>query len=208
MLSMYCVRVTSCVAFLLLWAGLGMANAAGGSHLPFMQVAGLTSQPVGHHELCARLPVECKERAPARALFHLTPERWVELIAVNDSVNTSITPETDLANYGQEEYWAYPDDGKGDCEDFVLLKRRELMAMGWPAGSLPITVVRQTNGDGHAVLTVRTDRGDLVLDNLESKIKLWSDTDYQFVKRQSDRDSGQWVSITDDRAVLVGSIQR
>ena len=116
-------------------------------------------------------------------------------------------PDTDQIVYGREEFWTYP-DGKGDCEDFVLLKRRELMARGWPAGSLLITVVRQTNGDGHAVLTVRTDRGDLVLDNLEGKIKLWTQTDYQFIKRQSDRDSGRWVSIADDRAVLVGSIKR
>jgi predicted transglutaminase-like cysteine proteinase len=173
-----------------------------------MQVIGKTTQPIGHHDLCSRVPIECRERTASEAAMVLTPARWNELIAVNDNVNTAIEPETDHDLYGKDEFWAYPDEGKGDCEDFVLLKRRELLERGWPAGSLLITVVRQTNGDGHAILTVRTDRGDLVLDNLEGKIKLWSDTEYQFVKRQSDVDSGRWVSIDDDRAVVVGSIKR
>jgi len=176
--------------------------------LPFMQITGRTSQPIGHHDLCQRLPVECKERTATDAPVHLTAARWSELIAVNDNVNTAIVPDTDKHVYGVEEYWNYPDGGRGDCEDFVLLKRRELMQHGWPAGALLITVVRQTNGDGHAILTVRTDRGDLVLDNLEGKIKLWTETDYQFIKRQSNTDSGRWVSIDDGRPMLVGSIKR
>ncbi|SHF30125.1 Predicted transglutaminase-like cysteine proteinase [Kaistia soli DSM 19436] len=206
---MYCVRLfTSLFALALLGAaGLTTANAQGQS--AFMQVLGKTTQPIGHHDLCARMPVECRERTADDRPVVLTPVLWNELIAVNDNVNTAIVPDTDKDIYGREEFWAYPDTlGKGDCEDFVLLKRRELMQRGWPAGSLLITVVRQTNGDGHAVLTVRTDRGDLVLDNLEGKIKLWEQTDYQFIKRQSDTDSGRWVSIADDRNVLVGSIKR
>ena len=206
---MYCVRfVTSLIALTLLGAvGLPVANAQGLS--AFMQIIGKTTQPIGHHDLCARDPSECRERTANDRAVRLTPVLWNELIAVNDNVNTAIEPDTDKDIYGREEYWAYPDTlGKGDCEDYVLLKRRELMQRGWPAGSLLITVVRQTNGDGHAVLTVRTDRGDLVLDNLEGKIKLWEETDYQFIKRQSDTDSGRWVAIADDRNVLVGSIKK
>ena len=93
-------------------------------------------------------------------------------------------------------------DRKGDCEDFVLLKRRDLIDKGWPVGALLITVVRQQNGDGHAVLTVLTDRGDLVLDNLEPRVKLWSQTDYQYVKRQSEFDTGKWVAIDDARTTI------
>lgn len=62
------------------------------------------------------------------------------------------------------------------------------------------------NGEGHAVLTVRTDRGDYVLDNLEPQIKPWNETSYDYLKRQSTHYTGAWVSITDDRQVLVGSI--
>lgn len=205
---MFCVRFLVSMGTLVALLALGAPAANAQSMAPFMRVIGQTTQPIGHHDLCARNPIECRERTSNDNAVHLTPARWNELIAINDNVNTAIEPDTDKDIYGTEEYWAYPDNGKGDCEDFVLLKRRELMERGWPAGSLLITVVRQTNGDGHAVLTVRTDRGDLVLDNLESKIKLWGDTDYQFVKRQSDRDSGRWVSIEDDRNILVGSIKR
>ncbi|MGH6861936.1 MAG: transglutaminase-like cysteine peptidase, partial [Phyllobacterium sp.] len=103
------------------------------------------------------------------------------------------------------EVWSYPTT-VGDCEDYVLLKRRLLNESGIALGNLLITVVRQMNGEGHAVLTVRTDRGDLVLDNLETGIKPWSETNYDYLKRQSTRNSGAWVSINDDRQVLVGSI--
>jgi predicted transglutaminase-like cysteine proteinase len=201
------VSVSSCIAGLALVLGL-VTGAAAQDHPAFMRVMGKTSQPVGHHELCSRMPVECNETTRNDDPVQLTVKRWNQLIAVNDNVNTAIEPVTDEELYGRQEYWTYPEDGKGDCEDFVLLKRRELIESGWPAGVLLITVVRQTNGEGHAVLTVRTDRGDLVLDNLEPRIKLWGETDYQFIKRQSDRNSGRWVAIEDDRPTLVGSIRR
>lgn len=200
------VSVSSCIAGLALVFGL-VTGASAQEHAAFMRVMGKTSQPVGHHELCSRIKAECNETTRNAEPVQLTVKRWNELIAVNDNVNTAIEPVTDEELYGRQEYWTYP-DGKGDCEDFVLLKRRELIQSGWPAGSLLITVVRQTNGDGHAVLTVRTDRGDLVLDNLEPKIKLWGETEYQFLKRQSEHHSGRWVSIEDDRPTLVGSIRR
>jgi predicted transglutaminase-like cysteine proteinase len=201
------VRVSSWIAGLALALGL-VTGAAAQDHPAFMRVTGKTSQPVGHHELCSRMPNECNEITRNSDPVQLTVKRWNQLIAINDNVNTAIEPVTDQELYGRQEYWTYPEDGKGDCEDFVMLKRRELIDGGWPAGALLITVVRQTNGEGHAVLTVRTDRGDLVLDNLEPKIKLWGETDYQFIKRQSDRNSGRWVAIEDDRPTLVGSISR
>lgn len=205
---MFCVRFVVQITALLAVIGLAVPAANAEAMSPFMHVVGPTTQPIGHHDLCSRMPAECRERTASDQPVHLTPERWNLLIAINDNVNTAIQPDTDKDIYGKDEYWAYPDAGKGDCEDYVLLKRRELMEHGWPAGSLLITVVRQTNGDGHAILTVRTDRGDLVLDNLEGKILLWSHTDYQFIKRQSDTDSGRWVSIDDGRAPLVGSIAK
>ena len=39
------------------------------------------------------------------------------------------------------------------------------MLRGWPESKLLITVVRDENNEGHAVLTVRTDEGDFILDN-------------------------------------------
>ena len=100
--------------------------------------------------------------------------------------------------YNREEYWAYP-TSFGDCEDYVLMKRHMLIQRGWHPSSLLITVVLQNNGEGHAVLTVRTDRGDFILDNLNHLILKWKDTEYSFVKRQSENHSGLWVKIQDFR---------
>ena len=112
-----------------------------------------------------------------------------------------------MENYGVEEYWSYPDNGYGDCEDYALEKRRELMNAGVPAGDLLMTVVRQPNGDGHAVLTVRTSLGEFILDNLETKVLAWTDTDYTYLKRQSTENSGVWVTINDGRADAVASVR-
>jgi predicted transglutaminase-like cysteine proteinase len=186
---------------------LGPAAAKDVSPAPFMATAGLTTRPIGHSDFCKRHQSECRVKARKEARVHLTPARWDELVAVNNKVNWAIDPVTDKELFGREEVWVYPET-KGDCEDFVLLKRRELIKKGWPAGSLLITVVRQKNGDGHAVLTVATDRGDLVLDNLEPQVKIWSQTEYRYVKRQSELDSGRWVAIDDARTSSVGSLAR
>ncbi len=127
-------------------------------------------------------------------------------MAVNASVNLSVKAATDDEIFGSAEYWAYPDLA-GDCEDLVLLKRRELIGRGWPTGTLLITVVRQTNGEGHAVLTVLTDRGDLILDNLQPRVLVWNETDYAYVKRQSEMYAGGWIAIEDARMTTVGSTQ-
>jgi predicted transglutaminase-like cysteine proteinase len=182
------------------------SNASDSQLSPFMVTRGKTSQPIGHYEFCLRYRDECAVKSPSEERVQLTGERWNELVAVNNEVNVSIKPATDMEVYGRAEYWAYPVD-RGDCEDYVLLKRRILIGKGWPTGSLLITVVRQRNGDGHAVLTVLTDRGDLVLDNREAHVLVWSETGYQYLKRQSEFDSGAWVAIEDGHPTAeVGSL--
>jgi len=193
-------RVATCAAAILI-AMTGIAGAASS----FMPSGGRTTQPIGHYELCRRVPQECATSAKVQPV-EMTRKLWGELIDVNTSVNTLITPRTDLEMWGKEEYWSYP-DSEGDCEDYVLEKRHQLIQRGIPAGNLLITVVRQPNGDGHAVLTVRTSMGDFVLDNLEQRILAWTDTDYSFLKRQSERHAGAWVAINDSRAVAVGSVK-
>ncbi|MGQ3296305.1 MAG: transglutaminase-like cysteine peptidase, partial [Shinella sp.] len=108
--------------------------------------------------------------------------------------------------YGVEEQWTYP-DGAADCEDYVLIKRKRLMEAGISPSNLLITVVLQPNGEGHAVLTVRTDRGDFVLDNMRNKVLLWSETEYRYLKRQSSVNAGKWVKLQDGRADAVGSVK-
>lgn len=171
-----------------------------------METDGPTNPPVGHYEFCRTAPSECGANPGSAAPLELTREIWKTILEVNYDVNDRITPMTDKDIYGVEEHWAYPDT-VGDCEDYVLLKRRELMQAGIAPGNLLITVVLQPNGDGHAVLTVRTDRGDFILDNMRSKVLLWSDTEYTYLKRQSVENAGRWVKLQDGRAVAVGSVR-
>ncbi|MEX6506540.1 transglutaminase-like cysteine peptidase [Jiella sp. M17.18] len=187
---------------LLAAAALATPASANGSA---MLTGGITSQPIGHYDFCKRYPATCQPNKVVAAL-KLTRAAWTTLVEVNNAVNTAIIPETDQEIYGVPEYWAYPTTA-GDCEDFALLKQYMLQRDGVPASALLITVVRQTNGEGHAVLTVRTDQGDYILDNLDNRVLAWDATDYQYLKRQSDKDPGKWVSINDSRNLLVGSVR-
>ena len=160
--------------------------------------------PIGWVEFCnehAEGMRRHRERAARRGADRRRSGRtWC---ASTSWVNDSIKPVTDLEHWGVVEKWSYPDDGKGDCEDYVLLKRRMLMQAGWPREALLITVVRDKKGDGHAVLTVKTDKGDFILDNQEEEVLLWSDTGYRFVKRQSQSNPNVWVSLGDPRPAVA-----
>ena len=68
---------------------------------------------------------------------------------------------------------------------------------GYPRQGLLVTVVRDEKGDGHAVLTVKTNKGEYVLDNLDDEVRAWNKTRYRFVKRQSQTDPNQWVDLGD-----------
>ncbi len=183
--------VVAAAAFTL---GAGMASA----HATPMKVGRYTSQPIGHYEFCQQIPAECRSNGPNVKPDRLTPDRWKTLIRINSGVNAMIAPRTDYEMWGQEEIWSYPVK-YGDCEDYALLKRHDLIAAGFNPGNLLMTVVLQPNGDGHAVLTVRTDHGDFILDNLVGTVLDWRDTRYRYLKRQSSANAGKWVDIIDER---------
>lgn len=172
------------------------------SNPAFAQTAGRTSIPIGHSEFCKLYPAECGSNGRVVEAEELTEGRWRSLVNVNAVMNQSIVPVTDEDLYQVEELWTYP-DGFGDCEDYVLAKRRALIEDGWDASTLLIAVVRQQSGEGHAVLMVRTDRGDLVLDNKDGSIRVWNETPYQYLKRQSQNNAGEWVDILDNRITVV-----
>ena len=162
-----------------------------------MPTAGRANPPIGYLGFCHSFPAECKRHGETDAVA-LSENLWTELVAVNRVINRQIAPVTDLEFYNTEEYWTLPTD-YGDCEDYVLLKRQALIRQGWPSGALLVTVVFDEAGDGHAVLIARTDRGDFVLDNKIDPIRIWSQTPYRYVKRQSVSDPDRWVAINDSR---------
>jgi predicted transglutaminase-like cysteine proteinase len=160
----------------------------------FMPVYGQTLPPIGYVQFCRSHSADCSNGSGRAARERLTEARWDELVKVNDYVNAKVAPVTDQELYNVPELWTYP-EAKGDCEDYVLLKRRYLANLGWAPESLLITVVRDRNGDGHAVLTVATDLGEFVLDNQNADILPWQATRYQYQKRQSQTHPSIWVSL-------------
>ena len=147
------------------------------------------------------LPQSFRANAPvhgADSAEVLNERTWRDLQEVNTLVNRIVTPATDLEIYHRDEVWTLPET-YGDCEDYVLLKRKWLIERGWPTSSLLITVVFDEVGDGHAVLLARTSSGDFVLDNKTDKLRRWYETAYRFVKRQSTADPNRWVSVGDPR---------
>jgi predicted transglutaminase-like cysteine proteinase len=184
------------------------SGSRAGDELLYISTGDSTRPPIGWVEFCADQPRECDVTPSAPRDVVLSTRAWKDLVRINKWVNETIKPMTDLEHYGVVEKWAYPDDGYGDCEDYVLLKRRMLMRAGWPREALLITVVREATGDGHAVLTVKTDRGEFVLDNQNEEIVLWSNSGYRFVKRQSQSDPNVWISLGDPRPAPATATSR
>lgn len=173
----------------------------------FMQVGAITSQPIGHYEFCKANRRECRGSGRDKPAPRVTEFGWQVVREINQAVNLSVMPMTDFDIHGREEVWSYP-DAVGDCEDYVLLKRAMLMERGFSASDLLITVVRKPDGEGHAVLTLRTADGDFVLDNLSNAVKAWTATPYTYLKRQASFHAGRWVDIENGDVRQVGSIPK
>ena len=172
-------------------------------HTP-LAVTGMAEAPIGYVQFCSDFPAECANGANRGRRVVLNDRTMAELERVNRDVNTRIEPATDLEMFGVLEYWTLP-DVIGDCEDYVLLKRKLLIEAGWPASALLITVVRDEKNEGHAVLTVATDKGDYILDNQREDIRPWQATGYSYVKRQSQYDVNRWVYVgTPDTDAVAG----
>jgi predicted transglutaminase-like cysteine proteinase len=167
-------------------------------------IKGLTKTPIGARQFCQSWPEECRPLEADVGPVPLSEATWHELRAVNDRFNSEVQPRTDAEFYSRREYWTYP-DGFGDCEDYALAKRRALMELGWPGATLRLALVRQSNGDAHAVLVAITDLGDFVLDNLEPQVLGWDQTSYHFVKMQTAETLDRWVEVEDDRLLWVAS---
>lgn len=186
----------------------GGAQASGAASLPqasFAPVGPRTLVPYGWFDFCNRYKGECNAQALPPLDVNLTPAAYHEIARIDVWVNKSVKPLSDEDHWNLVDQWDYPIDGYGDCEDYALLKRKLLIEEGFPRQALLMTVVKDTHGEGHAVLTVKTNHGEFVLDNLSDAVKPWDRTGYRFVKRQSQTDPNVWVSIgapTDEPAFV------
>lgn len=189
------------VALVGLTSSIAFAEHAGQS----MITGSVTSQPIGHYYFCKQFRDECNVKSRHKAAAKVTAYGWDVVRDVNAMVNQHVEPLTDWEIHGEEEVWSYP-GLVGDCEDYVLLKRQMLIEKGFAPSDLLITVVRRPDGEGHAVLTLRTSTGDFVLDNLVSEVKLWTDTPYDYLKRQATFHSGRWVNIENSGPIMLSSL--
>jgi len=176
----------------------GVATAQTASILPASSAPAATvgeTRPVmGWVKFCDRHPSECEVDLSEPAVVTLSPKVWQTIVSVNAKVNGTIKPLTDQEHWGVADSWDFPNDGAGDCEDYQLLKRKLLVDAGLPRRAMRMTVVIDEKGEGHAVLMIRTDRGDFVLDNKAQAVLPWHQTGYIFVKREGDQGIA-WTSL-------------
>lgn len=162
----------------------------------FAAIGAATKAPSGWQQFCAENAEECRPGADQARDVVLTPELLQQLYEINKYVDDRVAWTSDDALYGKAERWTLPLD-RGDCEDIVLLKRKLLAKLGWPQGSLLITTVEEPGPakGRHAVLTVRSDRGEMILDNQTPEILFWYETKYRYLSRQSATDPNVWVAF-------------
>lgn len=158
-----------------------------------------TLPPIGFVEFCQRNAEACQPGQSRQRKLSMSEDKWLLVRMVNAFVNGAIAPITDETLYGTPEYWTIPADA-GDCEDIVLLKKKILQQKGIPADAMRITVVLDEQGEGHAVLSLVTTKGDFILDNRRNEIRNWSATNYTMLKRQSAQDPRKWVSLEPARS--------
>ena len=193
-------------------AALSFVAAANTAHafpqlnLPVMRAAILSSGQAGPTPawiaFCKQMPDECAFDSSEPAIIALTQETWKLMVDVNERVNATILPVTDQDHWGVADRWDYPTDGVGDCEDIQILKRRVLIEAGLPRRAMRMTVVIDELGAGHAVLMVRTDRGDYILDNKRTAVLSWQETGYRYVKREGSEGTA-WVWLGNQAAPMV-----
>jgi predicted transglutaminase-like cysteine proteinase len=150
--------------------------------------------PFQHVRFCLRYPEDCKSDPTQTDRIELNADYAELLKRVNQEINTAIAPT--LKSYGAElkDGWTIA-PAFGDCNDYAVTKRHELLQAGLPARALRLAVVKTASGIGHLILVVSTTKGEMVLDNLNEVILSWQSTDYHWIKIQSANDARFWFEV-------------
>jgi predicted transglutaminase-like cysteine proteinase len=194
--------ITLCLAIAAVFGGFQAANASffGMPRLLGLQIQRLRFEepalpPMAHTIFCLNYPREC---SPHKIVFRgggieMTPDRWQEVASVNSDVNRAIRPHANLGGLATEKWVVAP--AAGDCHDYAVTKRHDLMAMGWPAHALVLAEVVTSWGEHHLVLVVRTRDGDFVADNLAPDVRPLSRTAYVWVRVQTPNNPMLWATV-------------
>lgn len=199
------------------WIGVALAALLGGAAIrptvaapqpflasarTFMTSSGVAGPTPAWIDFCERQPKECGVDLTEPDMIMLDRQSWDRINHVNTYVNKTVLSVSDQDHWGVLDRWDYPDDGLGDCEDIQLLKRRMLVDAGLPRRAMRMTVVIDEDGAGHAVMMIRTNYGDLILDNKRHDVLAWQETRYHFVKREG-TDGVEWVWLQNQPSPIV-----
>jgi predicted transglutaminase-like cysteine proteinase len=157
-----------------------------------------TLGPFAYARFCLRYPSDCTVHGTQARADGAEPPQWADVLDVNAEVNRLIRPERKPGGVVEQQWLLSPKFG--DCNDYAVTKRHELLQRGWPSGALLLGEVATARGERHLVLVVRTDRGDSVADNLSAYIKPWSETGYQWIRIQSPTNPKFWSTVSKPRA--------
>jgi predicted transglutaminase-like cysteine proteinase len=168
--------------------------------IQFIRFDAPTLAPMAFTQFCLKYPGDCKS---GRLLFgddriELNEMRRSELDSINRTVNLSIHPERNKDGLAGEKWLLGP--LRGDCNDYAVTKRHRLITRGWPARTVLLSEVVTVSGEHHLVTVVRTNGGDLVLDNLTDRIMPWSHTPYRWVRIQTPKNPNYWASVSERNA--------
>jgi predicted transglutaminase-like cysteine proteinase len=186
--------------------------AGAGTRIPFkanMRTPVIEAVPTlalfQHIRFCLQYPDDCRSNSPESERVDLTSESLELLRRVNHRVNVSIVSKSKAYGSSLEDRWTIAPD-RGDCNDYAVTKRHELLRSGLPSSALRLSVTKTATGTGHLVLVVVTTKGNLVMDSLADAIRPWQSTDYEWLKIQSARDPHYWVEIRSPVAAPAGSL--
>ncbi len=173
----------------------------------FMQTGKESHDTFALDELCQSKPHVCTEDGKGQQRLVLTNQHWQFLTEFNQWVDRLMVPTSDQEKHGVLERWELLNclkqpggDCRGDCEEYVLLKRQFLIENGWPASALLMTVVKDQKKEGHLVLTILTSVGDFILDNKTTEVLRWDKVPYKFEARQSTANPKVWLVIKPRKA--------
>ena len=177
------------------WAGGALSTIPRSRPAPaYIELGRPTLPPLAYTMFCLRYEAECRRKRAFRGgPIRLTEERWADLREINRTINLTIVPARNELGLAGEAWTLNP--ARGDCNDYAVSKRHELLRRGWPAHVLLLSEVVVSSGEHHLVLLVRTRSGDLVLDNLTPHIMPWSRTPYRWVRVEGPKRNGLWVAV-------------
>jgi predicted transglutaminase-like cysteine proteinase len=166
-----------------------------GSAISRIQFDAPVLAPMSHTFFCLKYPDDCKadKTASRDGAVTVTAKRWAELVRVNAAVNRAIIPHPNTKGLAGEVWLISPK--AGECHDYAVTKRHELLALGWPARDLLLAEVVTSWGEHHLVLVIRTSEGDFIADNLTPNIRTWSQAPYQWVRIQSPDNPVIWSTM-------------